>query len=94
MPVESYHEQLIEQLKDVDEAAAYLTACFEESEEVFLLGLRQVAEAHGGIGELAKVTDLNREGLYRMLSEEGNPKLSSLSSVLDSFGIKITFKAA
>ena len=94
MPVENYHDQLVEQLKDIDEAAAYLTACLDESEEVFLTALRQVAEAHGGVGELAKSTELNREGLYRMLSKEGNPKLYSLSSVLDSFGIKITFEAA
>lgn len=91
MPTESYHDQLIAQLHDADEAAAYLTACYEESEEVFLQGLRNVVEARGGIGKLSKLTELNRESLYRMLSEDGNPRLSSLGTVLDALGMQLLF---
>ncbi len=91
MPSRSYHEELIEQLQDIDEAAEYLTACFEDSEEVFLLGLRNVVEAHGGVGAAANLTGLNRENLYRMLSEKGNPRLSSLATLLESLGLEIHF---
>jgi len=49
-----YHEELIEYLKDHDEAAAYLNAAWEESlkgddesEQLFLMALRNVAEAQG-----------------------------------------------
>lgn len=76
---------------DVEEAAEYLTACFDDSEEVFLLGLRQVVEAHGGIGALAEETKLNRESLYKMLSESGNPKLSSLALILANLGLRLQF---
>jgi probable addiction module antidote protein len=91
VPTKSYQDELFEQLQDLGEAAAYLTECFEDSEEVFLLGLRNVVEAHGGVGSLAKSTDLNRENLYRLLSEMGNPKLSSLAIILEALGIRLEF---
>jgi len=91
MPVKSYHDSLIEQLKDPREASEYLNACLEDSEEVFLLGLRNVVEARGGVGNLSRKTDLNRENLYRSLSKKGNPKLSSLSTILEALGIQVQF---
>lgn len=43
-----YNESLLEDLKDPNEAAEYLAAALEDdSPEVFLLALRDVAEAHG-----------------------------------------------
>ena len=91
MPTKSYHAELMKQLKDPREAAEYLNACFEDSEEVFLLGLRNVVEARGGMSALAKNTKLNRENLYRSLSKRGNPKLSSLSTILEALGIELQF---
>ncbi len=91
MAVKSYDELLLQTLRDPDEAAAYLTACYEDSLPVFLQGLRMVAEAHGGITALAEKTNLNRESLYRMLSEQGNPQLSSLAVILERLGLQITF---
>ena len=91
MRTKDYEEDLRERLKDVEEAAEYLTACFEDSEEVFLLGLRQVVESHGGIGTLAEETKLNRESLYRMLSRDGNPQLSSLALILENLGLRLRF---
>jgi len=81
MPVRSYREELLKQLKNPKEAAEYLNACMNDSEEVFLLALRDVVEASGGMATIARKTDLNRENLYRSLSKRGNPKLSSLSAI-------------
>ncbi len=72
-------------------AAGYLTASFDEGEEAFLLALKDVAEARGGIGSLAKTTALNREGLYAVLSKNGNPRLSTLSAIMDALGMKLEF---
>ena len=42
----SYREDLLKDLKDNEEAAAYLNAALEdESKEVFMLALRDVADA-------------------------------------------------
>jgi DNA-binding phage protein len=54
--------------------------------------LRDVTDAHGGIGILAKITDLNRQSLYRMLSEQGTPTLISLIAVLKSVGLTLAVK--
>jgi probable addiction module antidote protein len=74
-----YEEVIDEDLEDPAEAAAYLNACLQDEDpEVFLLALRDVARARGGLAKLAEITDLNREHLYRMLSEKGNPELRTL----------------
>ena len=53
------------------------------------MALKDVADAHSGLGVLAEETSLNREGLYTMLSEEGNPTLSSLALIIDALGMKL-----
>jgi len=86
-----FEEILKQRLQDSDVAAEYLTACFEEGPEVFLRGLRHVVEAQGGIRRTARSCKLNRESLYRLLSQDGNPRLSSLNAVLTSLGLKVRF---
>ena len=84
-----YKESLLEDLKDPSEAAEYLTAALEDdSPDVFLLALRDVAEAHG-MKKLAEGAQLNRESMYRMLSDQGNPQLSSLTAVLHQLGLRL-----
>jgi probable addiction module antidote protein len=86
----SYQSKLIEDLRDPTEAAEYLNAALEEGDrELFLLSLRNVAEAKGGISKLAESTQLNRENLYRMLSEKGNPEFYSLYTLLDALGLHL-----
>ncbi len=85
-----YQDYLIKSLKDSKEAAAYLNAALEEAPKVFLLALRNVVEAWGGIGAVSKKTKLNRENLYKMLSKKGNPALYSLENVLKALGLKLS----
>ena len=90
-----YEEYLDESLQNPEEAAAYLNAHLEDSEpgseELFLLALRDVARAHG-VSELAEKARLGRESLYKALSAEGNPKLSTLRSLLKAIGLKISIE--
>lgn len=89
--ITSYQEDLIEALKDPREAAAYLNAAMEEDDRaVFLLALRNVAEAHGGMASVAEKARLNRESLYRMLSEKGNPEIKSVLCLLRSMGLRLS----
>jgi probable addiction module antidote protein len=87
----NFHEDLLEQLKDPEFVAEYLDAAMEESNipEVFLLALRNVAEAKG-MTQLARETELKRESLYKMLSERGNPVLSSLYAILDVLDLRLS----
>ena len=91
---EPYRESLLESLRNPDEAAQYLNACLEEEDaNVFLLALRDVAEAHGGIRALSRTAHLNRESLYRMLSKSGNPSLASLALVLKACGMRLAVQS-
>jgi probable addiction module antidote protein len=86
----SYDETLKESLSDPEEAAAYLNAALEDGDPaVFLLALKDVANVHGGIAQVAQAAKLNREGLYRMLSENGNPTVNSLNALLHALGLRL-----
>src|SRR6266545_4921131 len=86
----NYQRNLLEALKDPNEAVEYLNAALEEGEpEVFLLALRDVVDSYGGMSKLAASTALNRENLYRMLSTKGNPEFFSLLTVLDAIGFRL-----
>jgi probable addiction module antidote protein len=86
----SYQLDLIENLRDPREAEDYLNAALEEDDpELFLLALRNVAEAQGGVAQLAEKAKLNRESLYKMLSERGNPELRSLDALLHALGFRL-----
>ncbi len=88
----NYKADLLEDLRDLRYAELYLDAAAKESQEAFLLALRDVAEAQKGIAQLAAEANVNRENLYRMLSEEGNPRYSTLESVLNALGMDLTVK--
>lgn len=88
-----YEPLLIERLKDAAEAAAYLEAVLEEGNQAaIMLALRQIAQARGGVAEVARKAKLTREATYKMLSKSGNPELRSLSAVLKATGLRITVK--
>ena len=90
------HKELVkEMVKDPNEAFEYLSASLDEymrdgDLEAFLITLRTVANARGGITELAKKTGLNRQNLYRTLSKSGNPTLTTLRTILSSLGLNLS----
>lgn len=87
-----YHQYLHKKLKNPAYAIGYLNECFnDEDDRVFLLGLRHVAKAHGGIKKLAVKSGMNREHLFRMLSKKGNPRLESLRAIAHAFGWRLAF---
>ena len=62
----SHHDYLMKHLTNPAEAAAYLNAIAEDGDIKFLLkALRNVVEAQGGVGVLAKKTKLSRTTLYK-----------------------------
>lgn len=55
-----------ESLLDAGELEEYLNAALEEDDlELFLVALRNVAEAQGAVAQLAEKSKLNRENLYK-----------------------------
>lgn len=85
-----YQDSLVEALCDPEEAAAYLDSALEAGDRgAFLLAIRNVIDALGGMTQMARHTGLNRENLYRVLSEQGNPELKSLEKLLKGMGLRL-----
>jgi probable addiction module antidote protein len=95
----NYRDVLIEELRNnPEEAKSYLEVALDEYEEdgnseAFLLALRTVAEAQGGIAVLAKKIDMSRQSLYKALSAQGNPRLNTIDSILHGLGFRFALKA-
>ena len=82
--------------KSEADMAAYLEACFAEAGDdagMIAAALGDIARAYG-MAKLAKETGLTREGLYKTLSEEGNPSFSSILKVIHTLGLKLKPEAA
>ena len=90
----SAKDYLQNRLQDPATAAAYLNAAVAEDDPgAFLQALRNVTEARGGLARVADLTGLNRQQLYRTLSENGNPELRSLSKILGVSGLRFAVVA-
>lgn len=83
-------------LRDAADCAAYLQAVMEEdgvTEKNIAAALGDIARTRG-MTQLARDTGLAREALYRSLSPEGNPNLSTLLKVTRALGVQLTAKPA
>lgn len=58
-----------------------------------LIALRQLTKAFGGVPPVAASANLSATQLYRTLSPEGNPVLSSLSGILKAMGLRLAMQA-
>lgn len=83
----SHDDAMVEMLRrDAAFAALYLRTALNEirlpgGEAAFLVALRQVAQAQGGITKVAKVAKMKREAVSRALSVRGNPTLKTLATL-------------
>ena len=76
---------------DPELAAEYLNSVLADGDESdLMLALRSLSSAFGGVQEVARQAEINAHILYRTLSEQGNPELKRLSSILRAMGIPIT----
>ena len=84
-----------EYLKTDEDMAQYLEACFEEAgdDAAFIAkALGNIARARG-MTQLARDTGLAREGLYKALSENGNPEFATVMKVIKALGLKLHVEA-
>lgn len=86
----SYKEGLLKELKDPEYASEYLAQALTSGDQaVFLLALKDVVEASGGATVVAKHAHIQRESLYKTLSNRGNPRLTTLQGILKSVGLRM-----
>jgi len=88
-PYVDYQEHLLEDLKDPEEASAYLNAALEEGDrQLFLMALKNVLDAQGGMTKISDKSKINRVSLYKMLSKNGNPGFENILRLLQIAGIR------
>lgn len=78
------HVQTNEDIKE------YLSIQMEENGiDGLIWGLNNLAK-HKGMTEISKATGLNRQHLYRSLSENGNPKLETIDKIVRALGLRLS----
>ena len=94
-----YEAYLYEHLRNKEAACVHLQVAFDEyqidnDKAAFLLAIKDVANAQGGIRKLAKETGINREHLYYLFSGKGNPTIDTLTKILKAFGVHFKLELA
>lgn len=76
-------------------ALEMLNSILEDGEQAeLLIVLRQMSKAFGGVQGIAEKAHLHPTQLYRTLSADGNPALSSLFAILKAMGLCLAVKRA
>lgn len=71
-------------------AAAYLEAALEDGDpQIIAATLGDIARSQG-MAVIAERSGLTREALYKSLSADGNPRLTTLLGVLKAMGLRLS----
>ncbi len=74
-----------------EDARLYLEAAFEEDlgdGRLIRAALRDIARA-GDMSQLAREVGMTREGLYKTLSENGNPNFNTMMKIIRALGMRL-----
>ena len=83
-----------EHLRSDEDMAAYLEAALEDGDPALVAAiLGDIARAKG-MTEVARQAGLGRESLYKALSRDGNPELSTVMKVIKALGLRLHATAA
>lgn len=86
------HDEAMAELyrNDPTYALQLLNSILEDGDQSeLLIVLRQIAKAFGGVQAAAEKAHLSPTQLYRTLSPNGNPVLSSLSAILKAMDLRL-----
>ncbi len=92
-----FNDVFKDELLDPARAAGLLSFSISEQDgdfETFLLSLRDIVQARGGMAPLAETTGLGLNSLYKTLSRNGNPEMKTILRILKALGLQICFAPA
>jgi probable addiction module antidote protein len=79
---------------DPEFAVAMLNAILLDGDQAELMVMmRQMAKAFGGVQSVAEKAHLNATQIYRTLSPDGNPVLSSFTAILGAMNMQLAVQA-
>jgi probable addiction module antidote protein len=90
-----FSDYLINTLQDKNEAQEFLNTAISEYEadgdtQAFMLALRYLTEAKGGVTRLSEETKLNRQNLYKVLTGKTIPRIDTTISIIKGLGFHLT----
>jgi len=89
MAIETAKWDVTEFLDSEEAIMAYIEAAFEDGDPAIIKkALGEVARARG-MTAIAREAGVTREALYKALSEDGDPRLSTLMGVMKALGVKL-----
>jgi len=89
------HWDVTEHLRTREDARLYLEACADEDPgdgSLIRAALNDIARA-GNMSQLAREVGMSREGLYKALSEDGNPSFATVMRVSRALGLQVRITA-
>jgi probable addiction module antidote protein len=97
--MQKLEDYLKDQFQNEDNIKGYINATLEQyfedrNKELFLASLKEVIKARGGVSELSKQSSINRQHIYKMLSDKGNPSFDKIGSLLIALGLKLQVETA
>lgn len=96
MPLKTKRWDSAHYLETDDDIQSYLDAVLEEGgdDPAFVMHALGVIARAKNMSQLARDTGLTREGLYKALSEEGNPTFATVTKIAKALGLQIRFESA
>lgn len=83
---------LADHINTKEDVIGILEAAIEENDIEFLFKVIGDIARSKGMAQIAKELNLNRESLYKSLSQDGNPSFSTVAKVLDNLGFQLSIK--
>jgi probable addiction module antidote protein len=81
---------LADEIETKADVIGILEAAIEEKDPELLLSVIGDIARSKGMAEIARELNLDRAGLYRSFSAEGNPSFITVVKVLDNLGFKLS----
>lgn len=82
-----------ELLESPEAIAAYIEAAFEDGDTALISHALGVVARARGMSQIARDAGMTRDAVYKALSRDGNPTLSTLSKVMAAMGLQLTARA-
>jgi probable addiction module antidote protein len=83
---------LADDIETKEDVIGIIEAALEENDPEFLLSIIGDIARSKGMAQLARELNMDRAGLYRAFSPDGNPYFLTVVKVLDNLGFKLSIQ--
>jgi probable addiction module antidote protein len=95
MPLKDFSETFENELRNPEFATHFVQAALDDSYEtgdigIFLVALRDVAQANRAMARTARRARVARPSLYKTLSEDGKPQFETVFSLMPEMGFRFS----